>query len=429
MTAEIAILNRVGVALAADSAVTISSSHGEPKTYNSADKLFQLDGDEPVGIMIHGSAEFMGIPAETIVKGFCASTYNTPQPELAGYVRQFLDFMRHDLPIERTAMIRRISGIAVDVLVGIRSEAEDEYDAMADRAKSRRPKPAVFMARRTQEIAGARLKVVQATKPLPGVTEANLPVELREIVEQAVSTVLGEGLLDRLDPFLELIRLMLLSEIQLGGEIGFVFAGFGTGRIFPALQSFECDLALVDALRVRQRGDAVISNESVAIISPFAQSEMVERFMDGADSSYVTFVRSVLREALSQFGSEVATRFGGDDHPEGRGIAKALEALRDDYVREIEHTALIYRQTAYRQKVLEVVQFMPKAELAEMAESLVNLTSIKRRVSAEHESVGGPIDVAFVSKHDGFTWVRRKGATPRIAGNGGGFFTNQERQR
>lgn len=43
-----------------------------------------------------------------------------------------------------------------------------------------------------------------------------------------------------------------------------------------------------------------------------------------------------------------------------------------------------------------------------LAESLVSLTSIKRRVSTEPESVGGPIDVAVISKGDGFIWIKRK---------------------
>jgi hypothetical protein len=51
---------------------------------------------------------------------------------------------------------------------------------------------------------------------------------------------------------------------------------------------------------------------------------------------------------------------------------------------------------------------MPKDELAAMAESLVNLTSFKRKVTEEAETVGGPIDVAVISKGDGLVWVKRK---------------------
>jgi hypothetical protein len=55
-----------------------------------------------------------------------------------------------------------------------------------------------------------------------------------------------------------------------------------------------------------------------------------------------------------------------------------------------------------------MVEFMPISEMAKMAEALVNLTSIKRRVSRGMETVGGPIDVAVISRSDGFVWVRCK---------------------
>ncbi len=51
---------------------------------------------------------------------------------------------------------------------------------------------------------------------------------------------------------------------------------------------------------------------------------------------------------------------------------------------------------------------LPKDELAAMAEALVSLTSFKRKVTMESETVGGPIDVAVISKGDGFVWIKRK---------------------
>jgi len=68
MTAEVAVLNSNGIALAADSAVTIG--HEEGKIYTSADKLFQLSECAPVGIMVYGSASFLGVPWETIIKSY-----------------------------------------------------------------------------------------------------------------------------------------------------------------------------------------------------------------------------------------------------------------------------------------------------------------------------------------------------------------------
>ena len=60
------------------------------------------------------------------------------------------------------------------------------------------------------------------------------------------------------------------------------------------------------------------------------------------------------------------------------------------------------------QPVMAMVSALPKDELAAMAEALVNLTAFKRRLTGVLETVGGPIDVAVISKGDGLVWIKRK---------------------
>jgi hypothetical protein len=87
------------------------------------------------------------------------------------------------------------------------------------------------------------------------------------------------------------------------------------------------------------------------------------------------------------------------------------------------------KKTRYSDPVMQMVTSLPKDELGAMAESLVNLTKFKRRVSSAQETVGGPIDVAVITKGDGFVWVKRKHyfdrhLNPRYfnrLGSGGGF--------
>ena len=69
MTAEIAILNKEAVALAADSAITAGFQKNQ-KIFGSANKLFALSKYSPVGLMIYGSAQYMAIPWETIIKQY-----------------------------------------------------------------------------------------------------------------------------------------------------------------------------------------------------------------------------------------------------------------------------------------------------------------------------------------------------------------------
>lgn len=56
----------------------------------------------------------------------------------------------------------------------------------------------------------------------------------------------------------------------------------------------------------------------------------------------------------------------------------------------------------------QAVSALPKEEMALLAEALVDLTSLKRKVDSQLQSVGGPVDVAVISKGDGFIWMKRK---------------------
>src|SRR5437868_4983841 len=67
MTSEVVVMNSLAVALAADSAATVTDGH-EDKIYNSANKLFMLSKHQPVGIMVHNNSSLLGIPWETIIK-------------------------------------------------------------------------------------------------------------------------------------------------------------------------------------------------------------------------------------------------------------------------------------------------------------------------------------------------------------------------
>jgi hypothetical protein len=63
----------------------------------------------------------------------------------------------------------------------------------------------------------------------------------------------------------------------------------------------------------------------------------------------------------------------------------------------------------YDQPFMTAVAALPRQDLAKMAEALVSLTAFLMRMSADKtETVAEPIDVAMLSKGDGFVWIRRK---------------------
>jgi ATP-dependent protease HslVU (ClpYQ) peptidase subunit len=90
MTAEVSIMNRNGIALAADSAVSI----GNQKIYTSADKLFQLSNTAPVGTMVFGQASFLNVPWETVVKTYRKHLGNKSFPHLQDYADDFISYLK-----------------------------------------------------------------------------------------------------------------------------------------------------------------------------------------------------------------------------------------------------------------------------------------------------------------------------------------------
>ncbi|MBA7612079.1 hypothetical protein ES703_19313 [subsurface metagenome] len=98
MTAEIAIMNKEAIALATDSAVTISQEKGQ-KVFNSANKIFTLSKYYPVGIMVYENARFMGIPWESIIKIYRNKSGKQKFDTLKEYAYKFIAFLDNGNPL------------------------------------------------------------------------------------------------------------------------------------------------------------------------------------------------------------------------------------------------------------------------------------------------------------------------------------------
>jgi hypothetical protein len=119
MTAEIAIMNKTAIALAADSAVTIEQEKGQ-KIFNTVNKLFTLSKYHPVGIMIYGNANFMDVPWESITKIYRAQLGKNRFSRLQEYAEDFISFLTENTLLfpetgQRDNFIRSIAGIFFDI--------------------------------------------------------------------------------------------------------------------------------------------------------------------------------------------------------------------------------------------------------------------------------------------------------------------------
>lgn len=151
-----------------------------------------------------------------------------------------------------------------------------------------------------------------------------------------------------------------------------------------------------------------MSRDNRSIVRAFAQGEMVMQFMEGIDERYGRYLELSIRDLLAQVTESLVRRYStGTASAINRRVGQ-IKGITKNMLDQLLKNAETTRRLKFINPVLGAVEVLPKEDLGNFAEALVNLTSIKRRVSLDMETVGGAIDVAIISKGDGFIWLRRK---------------------
>ena len=133
--------------------------------------------------------------------------------------------------------------------------------------------------------------------------------------------------------------------------------------------------------------------DNTASICPYAQTEMVHQFVRGIDPDFKYEISRKVDTILSS----LTPLMSDSDKEKTSAISDLMKEYMDDYM-----------QNVYVYPILEIVQSMQQSELVSMAEAMVSLTALKRHVSTDEESVGGPVDVALITKGEGFIWIKKK---------------------
>ncbi len=58
--------------------------------------------------------------------------------------------------------------------------------------------------------------------------------------------------------------------------------------------------------------------------------------------------------------------------------------------------------------MVDTIEVLQIDEIADVAETLVNLTGFKRKYTSDIPTVGGPIDVLAINLGEGPIWIKRK---------------------
>ncbi|MAD15471.1 MAG: hypothetical protein CL579_05235 [Alteromonadaceae bacterium] len=413
MTAEIAVLNKTAVALAADSAVTITNGNGKTKIYNGAEKLFALTKYHPVGIMIYGSGNLCRVPWELVIKEYRKRIGKEHFDTLDAYTEDFFEFLEqeeHLIPedLREHFIVNHWSAIYIDIWAAVGDKAkkyvEDNDSVPSDEITFE------FL----NDICNNFIELLNNENFLQKFSQDDID----ELLIQTNAFINSE--LERQDTEISPIpdkikdRLSLLlalataKENPLGSNSGVVFAGYGDKEYFPSVLTFNLKGFWGSKLR-RAPNLEKSAGGGESGIEAYAQDEEALTFMRGISpaiqssfsKTYFSAFDSVLKKAVELIEQNIAKEL--------------IEPLKDELLetaahhwKEADRIVNGVIQNDYVAQVVNMIEFLPKDELAYMAESLVSMTAFKRKVTNDSETVGGPIDVAVISKGDGFVWIKRK---------------------
>jgi len=409
LTAEVCVLNRIGVALAADSAVAIGvDAH---KIFTSADKLFQLSRVAPVGVMIYGNAVIADIPWETVIKEYRSHLGTETFPALKGYANDFLRFLSRNTkllsPDDRDSSAE---SLVRQLYLVLREEIRRRIDkAAAERVSVR----ASDLPRIIAQPVRARLTRIRGAQLIRGISSAEraaMRSRMRTRIQQLRDDIFGKLPMDKgTQTALVTLAFEMLSRLYLSPQrSGVVFAGFGNNEFMPHLMSFEIDGMIRRRLRTLPQHDSWIGpGGETAWVIPFAQQEMVHTFMQGIDHSMMQSMQQTTRTVANGVANHLLTAVSKTNARLARALKRSATRNSEKLLSDAFQTWHESCERLWR-PVVNIVSTLPKDELAAMAESLVNLTKFRRRITPARETVGGPIDVALITRGDGFVWVKRK---------------------
>ncbi|CAN7678695.1 hypothetical protein LJR090_001797 [Bosea sp. LjRoot90] len=396
-------MNRHAVILAADSATTVSrwvEGRQENRYFKGANKIFQLSHHQPVGVMIFNSADLMRVPWELLIKSFRDDLERKSFNSVRDYANEFIAWLDGNArffpeDVQKETFVDASSSAAIGIILDCERAAGDDPD---QRAKFL----ADYLPRRLIELEGSalpngidddKIQTVRAT------WRDDVEAEIRDISKEIPWNVA-----DSLDLLVEVsIREVFVQPAVHLSTAGLVFAGYGDHDVFPSMVEYQNASMIAGTPMISEVRAHKIDHGQPASLAAFAQTSMADTFQLGfSEDIYKSFMEA-LRSAAADFAKEICEKVEGDhdklDDLEARALAlgrKISDAVFDRARRE------------HSFPLKQVVAVLPVDEMAELAETLVNLQSLKEKVTKPSASVGGPVDVAIITRHEGLVWVKRK---------------------
>lgn len=394
MTTEVIIKNKSGMVLAADSAVTVTGvgPYGQQsKVYNSANKLFTLSKVAPVGVLVYNSSLINSIPIELVIKEFRekGKRYNTLKEYYEALIKFIEKFIADNA---QSYSLNYYFSNFCNTFLNITNEEKKKRQGAFIFSEYVRQVIEELCQLNHQRECDKELKGL----PLDYVAKKceKSPDIKKEFIKLKEQSEYDGQIKDLIPLFYEFLKLNICQSYT-----GLAICGYGDKEFFPKVYKIHIYGNIEGTLLI---GNFEAHENQEAEIIPLAQKQMIETFIKGVSESIYTNLENLYFMNFDVFINSVIPSLKEDIDP--HGLRCRLISLFQNNVERFKN--IIYE--VEEKPLIQTVNHLSREEMAELAENLINIQVLKYKVSPELETVGGPIDVAIISKHDGFVWKKRK---------------------
>ena len=398
MSTGVCIINRNGIALAADSAGTYISDTGNKMFYNSMDKVFSISENNICGLIAYGNMSIYNVSVEQLIKEFTLYLNSkTPFNDFfevwqyfESYIKERYQYYKFD-EAEKGYCKWFIGTFLNNWGIRIKNVAT-EKDADLQIGL----------------IINDLRKYIDEHKKILGFNiNKYIKTEHIDIYQDQVEAIVPE-LKIYPDYYNQLWDLLCeYFELSIGSEsdnpTGLFFAGYGAEDAFPKYLHIEIHKIFKDKIKFIEEKRFVGNGVNSEII-PLAQGEVIYTFCRGISTNFRNLIPEKTNAIIMSHIDALSSLDFSDEQKEK--IKNELSNCKAQLTNEINTEIHINNV----QPIFDSVQSIALPEMAFLAESLVNITTLKRTFSLDgkQQTVGGPTDVAVLSKADGFVWIKQK---------------------
>jgi hypothetical protein len=398
MTAQVVAMNGYGVAISADSAVSL----GSIRTFETAEKIYPLMLPHRIAILHSGSVNFGGIPYPVLIADWKRQLPTKPHRDARAYKDNFIDWLEHhsewfsDTRNENQFTwfvedrIKRISEMVQEC-----ADAKEEFDL--------------------GELLVKWIKECLDAGTWHGIKSQDVS-QLVDEVNESIQNLLDnypkakEHIENHSELFEEYLSVSYSSKILEGSDFissaTLVFVGYGENDILPTYVAVDIAGVLKGKVANFESNEGAVNtdqNTPFGLLMP-AQRDAMDSFLRGYDWD---FAQQFIESASEHFGTLMNKVIELNDGKNSE-LEDYLKEIMTNFEDDLDSFRVNLSEDRFLVNLRRSLSSLPIGSLANVVKALVEIQGLRQTTSAQFNSVGGPTDVAIIEPLEGFQWIQHK---------------------